>query len=263
MSDVRAPQRARVPRASLVALGAFGVLACVVAFVWRDLIDIHQPFDPLLAGLWVGMVLLLAWGVRFRRDVILVFSAFCGGFLIEWWGTTTELWTYFTGECPPLWIIPAWPVAALATERLTRLVERVLPKRATWQARVAHLAVLGSFIAGMMLFMAPSWATTASKIVLAVMIVVTITSTTCRRDLALFVAGTALGWLLEYWGTTRNCWTYYTHQTPPLITAFAHGFASVAFGRAAGFIDLVVGRIVPGGRALGRPAQPQAANPAE
>ena len=45
--------------------------------------------------------------------------------------------------------------------------------------------------------------------------------------------GTALGYFLELWGTTRECWTYYTQATPPVIAAFAHGFASVAFGRAA------------------------------
>lgn len=223
---------ARIPRASLVAIGAVAVLASAVAIIWRDLIDIHQPFDPLLAGLWVGMTLVLAWRIRPRRDVVLVFSALCGGFLIEWWGTTTELWTYFTGERPPLWIIPAWPVAALATDRLTMMAERVLPTRGTWRWRVLYFASLLAFVVAMVGFMRPSFAIASSKVVLVIMAVVTVTATSCRRDLALFVAGSALGWLLEYWGTTRNCWTYYTHQTPPLVTAFAHGFASVAFARA-------------------------------
>jgi hypothetical protein len=50
--------------------------------------------------------------------------------------------------------------------------------------------------------------------------------------MVLFIMGTALGYGLEYWGTTRQCWTYHTQQTPPMVTAFAHGFASVAFWRA-------------------------------
>jgi hypothetical protein len=222
----------RVPRASWAALGAVGVLAGVVAIVWRDLIDLNQPFDPLLAGLWLGMALLLAWRIRPRRDLVLVFSALCGGFLIEWWGTTTELWTYFTGERPPLWIVPAWPVAALATDRLTRLAERVLPSRQTWLWWLPYLASLSAFVLWMLVFMRPGFAVASSKVVLAIMVVVTLAGARPRRDLALFFAGTALGWLLEYWGTTRNCWTYYTQQTPPLVTAFAHGFASVSFARA-------------------------------
>jgi len=34
------------------------------------------------------------------------------------------------------------------------------------------------------------------------------------------------------WGTTRQCWTYYTRQTPPLFAVLAHGMAAVAFWRA-------------------------------
>ena len=41
---------------------------------------------------------------------------------------------------------------------------------------------------------------------------------------------------LEYWGTSRGCWTYYTGETPPLIAAIAHGFASVAFARGAAVV---------------------------
>jgi hypothetical protein len=223
----------RVPRASIVAIGIVVAVGTAVGVSWRHLIDIHQPFDPLLAGLWVGMTLLLAWRIRPKRDLVLVFSACCGGFLIEWWGTTTELWTYFTSERPPLWIIPAWPVAALATDRLTMMIERLLPTRGTWRWRILYFGTLAAFVVAMFAFMKPGMATTSSRAVLVIMVVVTATPLQPRRDVALFAAGSALGWLLEYWGTTSHCWTYYTHQTPPLVTAFAHGFASVAFGRAA------------------------------
>jgi hypothetical protein len=47
-----------------------------------------------------------------------------------------------------------------------------------------------------------------------------------------FVAGSGLGYYLEVWGTTRECWTYYTRETPPLFAVFAHGMAAVAFWRA-------------------------------
>lgn len=53
-----------------------------------------------------------------------------------------------------------------------------------------------------------------------------------KKDLPLlFIAGAALGVFLEYWGTTRFCWTYYTREKPPFEAALAHGFATVAFAR--------------------------------
>jgi hypothetical protein len=81
--------------------------------------------------------------------------------------------------------------------------------------------------------MSPSWHVTSSHVVLGIMIGVAVSTRTPRRDVVLFVMGTALGYGLEYWGTTRECWTYHTGETPPLVTAFAHGFASVAFWRAS------------------------------
>lgn len=257
----------RLPRATVIAVLCVVAVGSTVAFIWRDLIDIHQPFDPLLAGLWVGMTLLLGWRVRPRHDLVLATSAFAGGFMIEWWGTTTELWTYFTFERPPLWIIPAWPVAALATDRLTTLADRLVtrllrrneatpltgpattgdrtPTRALWPLRLACVGVLALFIVAMIRFMLPAISITSSRIVIVVMVGIALTTRNAKRDLLLFFAGTALGWLLEYWGTTRECWTYYTQQTPPLETAFAHGFASVAFGRAAGVLGVVADRVFP------------------
>jgi hypothetical protein len=47
----------------------------------------------------------------------------------------------------------------------------------------------------------------------------------------IFAAGAGLGYFLERWGTTRECWMYYTHQTPPLFAVLAHGLAAVAFWR--------------------------------
>jgi hypothetical protein len=52
-----------------------------------------------------------------------------------------------------------------------------------------------------------------------------------RRAVLIFLAGAGLGYFLERWGTTRECWTYYTYQTPPLFAVLAHGMASIAFWR--------------------------------
>ena len=51
------------------------------------------------------------------------------------------------------------------------------------------------------------------------------------------LAGIALGYFLEYWGTSRVCWTYYTREIPPLITVMAHGYGQVAFARILDAMD--------------------------
>ncbi len=235
--------RAGFTRWSLIPIAGVVMVAAAVALGWRELIDLNQPFDFVLVGIWLFMTLTLSWRFKPRRDLLLVFVGACGGFLIEWWGTTTELWTYFTRERPPLWIIPAWPVAALATERLAYVLHRAFPPGLAWFWRVAYLG-LPVFVAFMIRFMAPGWQLTSSAVVLGIMLGVTVSTRGTRRDVLLFVAGTTLGWFLEYWGTTRECWTYYTHETPPWVTAFAHGFASVAFWRAARVGREVVGLVV-------------------
>ena len=39
-----------------------------------------------------------------------------------------HLWIYYTRERPPLWIIPAWPIASLSIDRLTRLLNHLLQR---------------------------------------------------------------------------------------------------------------------------------------
>ncbi len=66
------------------------------------------------------------------------------------------------------------------------------------------------------------------------------------RDLVLFVAGAGMGVFLEYWGTSRKCWTYWTAEIPPPVAVFAHGFASIAFSRAVTLLDVGLGRLSGG-----------------
>ena len=60
-----------------------------------------------------------------------------------------------------------------------------------------------------------------------------LTPTDHRLAVLTFAAGAGLGYFLEYWGTTRECWTYYTLAKPPLFAVLAHGMAAVAFWRTA------------------------------
>lgn len=210
-------------------------LACgVVGIGWGPALYAQFGDDLLLRVVWSALTLLALSRRDAERDLALVLVAGFGGLVIEAWGTTSGLWHYYTDERPPPWIVPAWPVAALATERVARMVGPRLPDRG-WVARV----VLVAFAVAMGRFLWPTVHVWSSVLVLVLMAGVCLTVTRPRRDLALFAAGSAVGLVLEYWGTTRGCWTYYTGQQPPLIAAFAHGFASVAFARGVGAVRRV------------------------
>ena len=214
-------------------LVALGLLVAVYAFVfwqWGFLIVWDRGIDFLLVAIWMFMTWLLTWNIDAKRDLPLAFVAFLGGGVIEWWGTTTEIWHYFTHDRPPLWILPAWPIAALAVDRLTIFVDRKIPAdmRLGW----AYWTMIPMFVIGMSAF---SWHTRhvlSTCTVIGLMVGVALSTTNIRRDVVLFLAGSGLGIFLEYWGTSRFCWTYYTQEIPPPVAIVAHGFASIAFNRA-------------------------------
>jgi hypothetical protein len=194
-----------------------------------------------------------------------------GGLAIESWGTQTNLWHYYTAERPPLWIIPAWPIASLSIDRITRLLNYGLKslqtfERAPIQSRetlrqaqgnaldsvfkVLYWLTFAIFLALMLVFVAPTFDKSYTLLSLALCFLLILTPTDYRYAFLTFVAGAGLGYFLELWGTTRECWTYYTFQTPPLFAVLAHGMAAVAFWRAGLVLKMLGGRIRAG---LGRP----------
>lgn len=224
----------------MVILGAILAVISLVIYIWWPLVQEYMRyFDPaiplwqqvdwLLIGIFLFMSIQIAWGADLRRDGMLVIVGFVGGFLIESWGTHTRLWTYYTGEQPPIWILPAWPIAALAIERMTRRLANInfsIPK-----VKWIYILIFSAFIIYQLFFTAPTLNRPASIFALAGVIGVTVTSGNQRYDLLTFLCGAALGYFLETWGTTRECWAYYSGQRPPLFAVLAHGFASVAFWR--------------------------------
>ncbi len=218
-------------------------LCSLVGITWWELLlrNIHVV-DWVLVGIWIFMFALLCWDVRFEKDVPLFLSAAVGGLVIEWWGTNTELWWYFTRERPPVWILVAWPAAALATDRLAFLLGRIVPReKRVWA--VLYWIVLPVFVFGMTRFLWPTIALFASQFVVALMIGIVVSGRNYRRDVVLFAAGSFLGIFLEYWGTSRHCWNYYTGGIPPFISVVAHGFASVAFTRALRVLQWAANRL--------------------
>lgn len=233
--------RAGWDRRSLVALGLLFVVGASVGYRWSDLIDPSGGMDWLLAGTWVWMAAMLTWRVSLRRDLVFLAVGFVGGGVIEWWGTYSKIWSYFTLERPPLWILPAWPIATLAIDRMARMLDRAVPRHAPAQWYfIAYWVFVPSFVVSMIAFARHTVGIAPTQLVIALMVGVTLACRDPRRDLTLFAAGSLLGIFLEYWGTSRQCWTYYTGQVPPPVACVAHGFAAIAFARGADALNRVL-----------------------
>jgi hypothetical protein len=260
--QISVPRILRWNRASYLLMSAFTATLFVIGWVWWplvvmnwELIDWRQPLwaqmDWLLLGIFTAMSLLIMAGANLKDDAVIVVVGFAGGLVIESWGTQTHLWTYFTLERPPLWIIPAWPIASLSIDRLYRFLDRLTqyairntePRMAYRIWRIAYWLVFGAFYILMLLFV---WPTLDKSLTLGALILCAFliaTPTDHRAATLTFVAGSGLGYFLELWGTTRLCWTYYTLEAPPLFAVLAHGMAAVAFWRVALLIKIIVNRI--------------------
>ena len=169
-----------------------------------------------------------------------------GGLVIESWGTQTGLWTYYTLERPPLWIIPAWPIASLAIDRMTGFLARVPSRLGRRSTSLAYVATFGAFLILMVTFVRPTMGLSLTVTAIFLCAFLIATPVQPRTALATFAAGAALGYFLELWGTTRGCWIYYTLETPPLFAVLAPGLAAVAFWRTGNALGRVAEKLVGG-----------------
>ena len=200
--------------------------------------------DWLLIGIFLVMSVLITVGADIRKDALLIAVSFAGGFLIESWGTHTGLWSYYTGEKPPLWIIPAWPIATLAIERLERIFGTITVKIPDLWIKWLYWLIFPGFLIYMLVFVYPTMSMAFTIFAIIGVVLVIRFASDLRYALTIFIAGAALGIFLEYWGTTRECWTYYTLQKPPFFAILAHGLASVAFWRVTKLVEPILNRIV-------------------
>ncbi len=246
-------------RSSSVILGGFFLICGLIVYVWWPLAQEAiayinwsgawwQYMDWLLLGIFGFMTLTIIAHANLSRDALIVFVGMCGGLVIESWGTQTNLWHYFTAERPPLWIVPAWPIASLSIERITRIlgwgvkrisssviIKPVIQTNKDFVSlalRILYWVIFIGFFMLMLYFVAPTFGKSYTLISLALVAMLMVTPTDHRYAVLTFLAGAGLGYFLELWGTTRECWTYYTFQTPPFFAVLAHGMAAVAFWRA-------------------------------
>ncbi len=227
---------------SYYLMSSFLLLLFLIGYVWWPLLEEYIAlFDPaiplwrqidwLLIGIFLAMSILIMAQADIKSDLPIVLIGLMGGLVIESWGTQTLLWSYYTSERPPLWIIPAWPIASLSIDRLYGLLKQLtsrLPERTFTRL---YWLVLPAFYILMLWFIWPTVDKSLTIMALAFCAFLILTPVEPRAIVLTFIAGSGLGYFLELWGTTRQCWTYYTLQTPPLFAVLAHGMAAVAFWR--------------------------------
>ncbi len=225
---------------SWIILSGFLVSIGLILIVWQPLVtDYLALFDPaypwwiqvdwLLILIFLFMSLAITLRADLRKDFWLIMVAFVGGFVIESWGTHTGLWAYYTGEKPPYWILPAWPIAALCIDRMVswlpvsiRSIQEAKSSKIFWVVMVGFFGLFLSFLIQFkfqLIHILP----------VALVIFLIYSPKEKTTSLLIFLMGSILGVFLEYWGTSRQCWTYYTQEVPPLFAIFAHGMASIAF----------------------------------
>ena len=257
-------------RSSSFLMSAFGLIIFLIVYIWWPLAEEYLALIPwdgewwryidwLLIGIFLVMSLLIMAGADLRADALIVFVGFVGGLVIESWGTQTEIWSYYTAERPPLWIIPAWPIASLSIDRLTRFLKKLLSNITAKTPRAQRSSILNlrvlrvlavstkvfywiillTFYTLMLYFVWPTADKSLTIMALVLVGFLTLTPTNHRVAVLTFIAGSGLGYFLERWGTTRLCWTYYTLETPPLFAVLAHGMAAVAFWRTALVLDMM------------------------
>jgi hypothetical protein len=260
MSAIRAALSKLWTRDSSILLGGFFVTIFLIVYIWWPLaeevlsyIDWNGPWwlymDWLLLGVFLFMSITIVARANLKTDWLIVFVGIFGGLAIEGWGTQTELWHYYTAERPPLWIIPAWPIASLSIDRITRFLNWMLD-RISKRTPIRHSLFTGfywiifaSFLTLMLVFVSPTFDKSFTWLATLLCVLLVLTPTDHRFALLTFIAGSGLGYFLELWGTTRQCWTYYTYETPPLFAVLAHGMAAVAFWRAGLLVKMVLEKL--------------------
>ncbi len=229
-------------------LSAFLLTCFLIVYIWWPLVEEYfSTYDPrfawylyidwLLIGIFGFMSLTIMAHANLKRDGLIIFVGIFGGLVIESWGTQTNLWHYYTAERPPLWIIPAWPIASLSIDRIARSLKHLSVKWSEAWFRPAYWFTFPAFYLLMLSYVAPTLIKSYTLAALLICALLILTPTNYRMALLTFLAGSALGYFLELWGTTRECWIYYTGETPPVFAVFAHGMAAVAFWRTGLLVE--------------------------
>lgn len=183
-----------------------------------------------LAALGGLAIALRGWSTRDLVAGLLI------GATIEFWGTRSAAWSFYTGEEPPLWIAPAWALLDVATIAVTAAVwHRCGPatQRAIGMTRWPLLAVAAALLGAFCIeHVALRWWLPVGAVL--VMVVGTGGS---ASDGAVMVVGALLGGMCEVVGIGDGLWRYAGTTGVPAFAIAGHAVAAVLFVRVGAAIS--------------------------
>lgn len=230
-------------RTSWILLAMFIVTLTTIILIRLDLfMDYYKVagLDWLLIAIFAVMGAILIAGANLKKDIYIIIAASIGGLVIESWGTQTEMWQYYTElppyndpSRPPWWIIPAWPISCLTINRLYIFLDILIKKVDSRIFNWLYWPIFSAFYSYFFFFYRHTVNLPFTWLIMGLSIYMFFKPGDTRKSVMIFIAGSMLGYFLEYWGTSRSCWVYYNREVPPLEAVMAHGAASVAFARIA------------------------------
>ena len=223
-SGLSVSQRRRQAVHGLIVLTLFSGVALwrhdLFAASWRAMIVSLSAPGParwrvlgqgiFLAAIFAATLIAAVSSPRPARDALGALAAAVAGWSAEAWGTRLGLWSYYTGERPPLWIVPAWPLGALVIERAGRaLRERFGPAPDSLYAgpRAACLLCVLSFCAPRL---GNVWAWAGPAAVAASLWL----GASPAEEGWTLAAGLVCVFFADTWGTSMRCWSYYMGRAP-------------------------------------------------
>ncbi len=237
-------------RKSIFALLILVSVISVIAFSWPELAAAEwnaifgrgnwvANMDWLLFGLGVFFFVCTALDPNPRADLATITAGIVGGAIIEVWGTRAGLWYYYTGERPPLWILPAWGMSALSNEKMQRLSMLLMPasmresllsdRDGSPLSRFGYFTTMSLLVIFYLYWSWPAIQHPFTFFTTALIIAALASPRYPGYAFSLFLNGALLGIFLEIWGTTRHCWNYYDGKTPSPFPIFGHGIAALCF----------------------------------
>src|SRR5512137_1488448 len=167
MTAIRTALKQFWTRDSSILLGGFLLTIFLIVYIWWPLaeeylayVDWNGPWwrymDWLLLGIFGFMSITIIARANLKTDLLIVFVGICGGLAIESWGTQTNMWHYYTAERPPLWIIPAWPIASLSIVRLVGWLNIAIPRGNERVFRITYWLIFSAFYILMLIFIQPT-----------------------------------------------------------------------------------------------------------
>ncbi|MBT5032769.1 MAG: hypothetical protein HOM55_10795 [Proteobacteria bacterium] len=162
-------------------------------------------------------------------DLAVVLTGLAIGYMVEAWGTRYGLWSYYTNEKPPLWIIPVWPLGALLTDRVNTIWGNIFSNhchRATVTRCYWFVAI--SFLAIIVIFTLPASSNPATYIGILLLGITLTYRPQPETYFPLLIIAAILVLPADYWGTASDCWHYYSYPTNNMLSIDT----GVAFGIA-------------------------------